>query len=115
MDKDQILQTEGFLYTFFYLFRVRVQWMEQEYEEYKVQRLPPWPERQVEVLAQVEDVEGQPAHNEEEQGGQQQMGPPHIAPLTQHPSAQDNQGYWEYRGFYQNWQARVQVNSDKVK
>ena len=44
-------------------------------------------ERQVEVLAQVEDVEGQPAHNEEEQGGQQQGSPPHIAPLTQHPSA----------------------------
>ena len=53
----------------------------------KVQSIPPWPERQVEVLAQVEDVEGQPAHNEEEQGGQQQGGPPHIAPLTQHPSA----------------------------
>ena len=81
----------------------------------KVQSIPPWPERQVEVLAQVEDVEWQPAHNEEEQGGQQHVGPPHIAPLTQHPSAQDNQGYWGYRGFYQNWQARVQVNSDKVK
>ena len=81
----------------------------------KVQSIPPWPERQIEVLAQVEDVEWQPAHYEEQQGGQQQVSPPHIAPLTQHPSAQDNQGYWEYRGFYQNVDVREDHELDNKK
>ena len=81
----------------------------------KVQSIPPWSEWQVEVLAQVEDVEWQPAHNEEQQGGQQQVGPPHIAPFTQQPSAQDTQGYRGDRGFKKNWQARVQVPSTMSK
>ena len=53
---------------------------------------PPGSERHVEVLAQVEDVQGQPAHDEQDQGGQQEVGPPHIAPCTHQSPAEDMAG-----------------------
>ena len=62
---------------------------------------PPGSERHVEVLAQVEDVQGQPAHDEQNQGGQQQVGPPHIAPRTQHSPAEDIMGVFMNRDSYQ--------------
>ena len=62
---------------------------------------PPGSERHIEVLAQIEDVQGHPAHDEQHQGGQQQVGPPHIAPCTQHSSAEDMAGVITKRGSYQ--------------
>ena len=58
---------------------------------------PPGSERHVEVLAQVEDVQGQPAHDEQDQGGQQQEGPPHIAPCTPHSPAEVMKGVTRYK------------------
>ena len=52
---------------------------------------PPGSERHVEVLAQVEDVQGQPAHDEQQEGGQQQVTPAHVPPFLLIPSEEKKQ------------------------
>ena len=47
---------------------------------------PPWSEGQVEVLAQVEDVDRQPAHHEQAERGHQHQAAPDVTPLLRDPS-----------------------------
>ena len=49
--------------------------------------LPPWSEGQVEVLAQVEDVDRQPAHHEQAERGNQHQAAPDVPPLLRDPPA----------------------------
>ena len=56
--------------------------------------VPPWPERQVEVLAEVEDVDRQPAHHEQAERGHQHQAAPDVTPLLRNPPANTHE--WDF-------------------